>query len=90
MNRLIEGIFSHLHKLVDRCFMEGDISIAPAGSEKLNVQMKVSPCQYCDYQDVCLRDPFYHEHREIVLLEKEKLEEFLEGGRQDGESHSNE
>lgn len=90
MNRLIEGIFSHLHKLVDRCFVEGDISIAPAGSEKLNVQMKVSPCQYCDYQDVCLRDPFYHEHREIVLLEKEKLEEFLEGGRQDGESHSNE
>ena len=52
--------------------------------------MKVSPCQYCDYQDVCMRDPFYHEHREIVLLEKDELEEFLGGGKQDGESNINE
>ena len=90
LNRLIKGIFKHLHQLVDRCFDKGDISIAPAGSDKLNVQMKVSPCQYCDYQDVCMRDPFYHEHREIVLLEKDELEEFLGGGKQDGESNINE
>lgn len=90
LDKFIEGIFNHLHQLVDRCFVEGDISIAPAGSEKLNIQMKVSSCQYCDYQDVCLRDPFYHEDRQIVLLEKEELESFLEGGEQNGESNIDE
>jgi ATP-dependent helicase/DNAse subunit B len=90
LDRFIQEIFNHLHVLVERCFVEGDISIQPAGSDDLGTHMKVNPCQYCDYQDVCMRDPFYHEDRPIKLLEKEEMNQILEGGKQDGESHIDE
>ena len=90
LERFIQEIFNHLHVLVERCFVEGDISIQPAGSDDLGTHMKVNPCQYCDYQDVCMRDPFYHEDRPIKLLEKEEMNQILEGGKQDGESHIDE
>ncbi len=90
LDNLVANIFAYLHQLVDRCFVAGDISITPAGSQDLAVQMKVSPCQFCDYQDVCLRDPFYHEPRLVRKIDKEKLEEILGGGEQNGESHIDE
>jgi len=86
----ISKIFAYLHQLVERCFNDGDISISPAGSDDLETHMKVSPCQYCDYQDVCLRDPFYHENRQIKVLKKDELEKLLEGGNEDGQSDINE
>lgn len=80
----ISLIFKHLHKLVDECFEKGNIAITPAGSEELSTQMKVSPCQYCDYQDVCMRDPFYHEERKIKVLKNDELDMILEGGEKNG------
>lgn len=90
LNHFIDKMFNYLHGLVVRCFDEGDISIAPAGSDNLGTEMKVSPCQYCDYQDVCLRDPFYHEKRKVKEISKEELEIILEGGKENGSSNVNE
>lgn len=80
-DRLLELIFNHLHDLVDACFMNGNIDIYPAGSKEGAIKMKVSPCAYCPFRNVCLRDPFYHEEREIMNLSKDEIEKIMnEGG----------
>lgn len=79
-DHLLSLIFSHLHDLVDACFMNGDISIYPAGSKEGAINMKVSPCAYCPFRNVCLRDPFYHEAREILNLAKEEVAEIINEG----------
>ena len=78
---LIQAVFAHAESLVKRCLDEGDIAIAPAGSSESALNMKVSPCRFCDYQMVCLRDPFYHDIREIKTYTKEDMARILQGGK---------
>ena len=85
---LITLIFKRMHAIVDDCFYRGDIRIYPAGSQESALRMKVSPCRYCDYADVCLKDAFYHEEREIRQYTKEELDRLLEGGDLDEPSRS--
>ncbi len=63
---------------------EGAIDIAPAGSFSGNVNRVVNPCPYCDYRLVCLRDPFYHEGREVHPLKKDDVLTLLKGAKKDG------
>lgn len=76
---LLKEIFQYLHGLVDRCFEQGEIAIYPAGSKDSALDMKVSPCQYCDYQNICLKDPFYHDQREVSVYSKEEIDNLLKG-----------
>lgn len=78
---LLKIIFDLMHQMVDECFYQGDIRIYPAGSKESAMRMKVSPCRFCDYANVCLKDPFYHEEREITAYTKEEITSLLEGGK---------
>lgn len=75
LDRLINKVFEHLQNNMKLCFEEGDISILPAESKR----NKKSPCTYCDYRDVCLRDPFYHQYKEIKYYSKKEIEAMLGG-----------
>lgn len=85
---LLQNVFAHLQQLVTRCFEEGEIAIYPAGSKESALNMKVSPCRFCDYQSLCLRDPFYHEQREIQNYSQKEIAILLEGGKIDESSQS--
>lgn len=80
---LMKQIFNRVHEIVDACFKDGDIRIYPAGGKDQIMKMKVNPCRYCAYGDVCLRDPFYHEDRAIQSYTKEDVLHILEGGASD-------
>lgn len=76
-DRLLLLVKKRMEEIVDECFKQGDIRIFPAGSVESSLKMKVSPCAFCAYRYVCMRDPFYHEDREIKALSKSQLEACL-------------
>lgn len=79
LDALLQGVFDHLNANIKQCFDEGNIAIQPAGSNEGAVHRKVNPCTYCDYQAVCMRDPFYHHMKEVKNVNKEELQERLGG-----------
>ena len=75
--RLLALVHERMEAIVETCFEKGDIRIYPAGSVESSLKMKVSPCAYCAYRYICMRDPFYHEEREIQALTKDQVAAYL-------------
>ena len=87
-DQLLALVFSHLHTLTHQCFEEGDIRIYPSGSPDSAIHRYVDPCPYCDYKEICLKDPFYHDFREVQVYTKAQVESILRGEDPDESSES--
>ncbi len=62
--QLMEDVLAYLKDVEQRC-SQGEIPIRPAGSKESAIKMKVSSCPYCEYKDICLKDPFYHQEWDV-------------------------
>lgn len=77
LNQLMEMIEEHIYELYTY-MINGNIEIAPKGSDDNNIHQKVNPCRYCHYHSVCHFDVFYNEYN---LVKTYDINEIL--GRDD-------
>lgn len=71
-NNLVNYVSNHINELYQQ-ISNGDIKIAPKGSDDITTNAKVNPCTYCKYRTLCNYDTFYNEHTLVDFLAVEKI-----------------
>lgn len=80
LKRLIDYITNHIETLYQQ-LSQGNIQIAPKGSDDPAIFTKVNPCTYCNYRSICNFDVFYNEYQ---LVNNENLEYLIKEGEENG------
>lgn len=82
-NQLIQKVNERVDQIIDEIYEQGNIQIMPSHSDLPNINMQVNPCTYCEYSQVCLKDVFYNENREIEYIDKKEMLKVLRGEEND-------